>query len=471
MTPDRPAAPAPPQEPIVDDDAALAADLAAAIAEPESAHREVFSRIGRNIGWLVGGRGFSGVASFFYLAFAARGMGPERFGVFALILSYAQGIANLVQFQCWQGVIRYGAVHLAEERRDRLARLIGFTGTLDVLTAIGGAIVAAIGVHVAAPLLGWTAEQRHLAALFGAVLLLSTGSTPSGILRLFNRFDIITFCEAVAPSVRLIGALVGWATGGGVATFLIVWGAAAILQSIVQWIAALSVEGGRLELGRSAAASAVAENRRLWRFLLQTNFAASLSMLWSQLGVLAVGAVAGPAAAGGFRLALKLARGIAKPVQTLTGVLYPEMARLVASEDHRTVAKVMRQIGLVSALLALLVAAIAGLGGPLILQAFAGSAYEFAHLYLFLLAIASALDLSGVAFEPLLAAHGRSGKLLGTRAIGAVLYIAALALLLPLIGAVGAAIAAILSSLAMRIRLGLIAARLQAQSAGAIAAT
>jgi O-antigen/teichoic acid export membrane protein len=443
---------------IVTNDAAGAEDAAGGL--PRDGRIGVFKRIGRNVGWLLGGRGFAGVVSLAYLAIAARAMGPDRFGSFTLILTYGQLIANLVQFQSWKGVIRFGALHLAEDRPDRLARLTGFTATLDLASALIGAALAVVGVHLAAPLLHWSAQEQNRAALFGAVLLLSTGATATGMLRLFDRFDLLTLTEAVAPLVRLVGAIGVWALGGGVVAFLTVWAIAALAQAIAGWAAVIAIHGSRLSFGRSAFAGAVAENRKLWRFMLQTNLSNSLSLFWLQTGTLAVGAVAGPAAAGGFRIADRLAKGIAKPVETITRALYPELARLVASNDRATLIAVFKRITWIAASLALVLVVIAGVGGSLILSLIAGRQFAFAHVYLFLLAIAAAIDLSGFALEPFHNAHGRAGRVLRSRAVGAGVYALLLAVLLPTVGAIGAAIAAIVTSLVIFVQLALSARQL-----------
>jgi O-antigen/teichoic acid export membrane protein len=411
--------------------------------------------MGRNIGWLLGGRGFGGVVSLAYLAIAARSLGPTRFGTFTLILTYGQLIGNLVQFQSWKGVIRYGAVHLAENRPDRLARLIGFTATLDWGSAVIGAAIALLGVHLAAPLLHWSADERTLAALFGAVLLLSTGATATGMLRLVDRFDLLTVTEAVAPLVRLLGAIAVWIFGGQIIAFLVVWGVAAVVQAIAGWVAVIAVHGLRLSVGPRAFRRAAVENRRVWRFMLQTNLSNSLSLFWMQTGTLAVGAVAGPAAAGGFRIADRLARGMAKPVETITRALYPELARLVASNDRATLVAVLKRVTWIAASIAVVLVIIAGVGGSWILSLVAGRQYSFAHVYLFLLAIAAAIDLSGFVLEPFHNAHGRAGRVLRSRAIGAVVYGLLLAVLLPTVGAVGAAIASIATSIAIFVQLAL----------------
>jgi O-antigen/teichoic acid export membrane protein len=182
----------------------------------------------RNIAWGLGSRGFNSVVGIAYLALAARTLGPKSFGEFVLILTYGQMIANFVQFQSWKGVIRYGALHVAADRPDRLERLFGFTATLDFGSAFVGVLIAAIGAPLIAPLFDWSSDQQISAALFGAVLLLSTGATPTGMLRLFDRFDLVAFAEAVGPLIRLVGSVIAWINGAHIGVFLIVWASAAI---------------------------------------------------------------------------------------------------------------------------------------------------------------------------------------------------------------------------------------------------
>lgn len=416
--------------------------------------------MGRNISWLIGGRAFSAVVSIAYLAIAARALGPARFGAFALVLTYGQLIANLVGFQSWKGVIRFGAVHVAQEHPGRLARLLGFTATLDGVSAIIGAAVAVAAVPFVAPLLHWSAPEQNAAAIFGGVLLLTSGSTSTGMLRLFDRFDLLTYTEALAPITRLLGSIAAWWISGGITAFLLVWGFAAVVQSIGQWTAALLRQPSRIAFGRRSFALAVKENRRLWRFMLQTNVSNSLSLFWMQTGTLAVGAVAGPAQAGGFRIADRIAKGAIKPVETVTRALYPEMARLVATDERDVLRQIFMRTSLVAAGFSLAIVVAAGLAGGEVLALVAGKQFEFARGYLFLLAISAAIDLTGFALEPFHNAHGRSGRVLRSRAVGALVYAALLALLLPTIGPTGAAVAAIGASTIMFVQLAISTAQI-----------
>jgi O-antigen/teichoic acid export membrane protein len=424
-----------------------------------SGNRSAFRRMCRNIAWGLGSRGFNSVASVAYLALAARALGPESFGAFVLILTYGQMIANFVQFQSWKGVIRYGALHLASDRPDRLERLFGFTATLDFGSAFLGASIAVLGVPLVAPMFGWTPEQQTSAALFAAVLLLTTGATPTGMLRLFDRFDLVAFAEAVGPLVRLGGSLVAWLAGANVSVFLIIWATAAIAQALAQWIAAVVVNRSRLAFGRKHFRQAVQENESVWRFMLQTNVSNSIALFPMQLGTLAVGAVAGAADAGAFRLAQRLAKGIVRPVRPIVLALYPELSRLVAQDDHAQLRTMVLRITIVAAAMAFLVVLMTGVGGREILSLIAGEKFEFAYMFLFLLSVASAIDLAGFAFEPLQDAHGHSGTVLRSRLAGAAAYAILLAMLLPWLGGQGAAIATIIGSSLVFIQLARATAR------------
>ncbi|MDP9423673.1 MAG: lipopolysaccharide biosynthesis protein [Pseudomonadota bacterium] len=418
-----------------------------------AAGRSVFGRLARNTVWILASRGFNSIVSVAYLAIAARALGPENFGAFALILTYAQLLANLVQFQSWKGIVRYGALHMAAQRSDQLERLFGFAATLDFGSAVTGALIAVAGVPLVAPLFDWSPQDQVTVALFAAVLLLTTGSTPSGILRLSDRFDLSAYAEAVGPLTRLVGAITVWAMGAGVVGFLIVWVAAAAAQGVAKWFAAVVVNGARLAFGRSAFHAVVAENERIWRFMLQTNASNSVSLFWLQLGTLAVGAYAGAADAGAFRLARRLAEGIVRPIEPIALAVYPELARLVADDDHVQLRKVVTRITIVSSALALLLVLVTGFAGELILRIFAGKAFEFAYLFLFLLSIATAIELAGFAFEPVQNAHGRSWTILRSKLIAAAVYGLLLLVLLPRMGAQGAAFAAIICSLLIFLQL------------------
>ena len=404
----------------------------------------LFRRLFRNTGWLTGSKAISAILSVAYLGIAARTLGLEAFGGFAMILAYGQAIGNFVQFQSWQLIIRFGAEHLASARLDRLSPLIQFGMWLDIAGAVLSALVGLVAVLFVAKPLGWSGDMAQQAQLFSLALLGWVRATPTGVLRLFDRFDQLSYAETATPVVRLIGAVLAAIFSPTLSTFLLVWAISEILAAAATWLFAareLSARGAPFRIGKPR--GVVRQNPGLWRFASASNAAASVNLVWQQLGTLVVGASVGTSSAGIFRMAFQLAQGLAKPAVLLSRVVYPEFARLETSGGFR---EALRRISVLSILCGLVLVATSWALGEHALRLIAGNEFAAAAPILTLLCIAAAIELAGFALEPALLARGRAVTALTARAIGAVVYVAALVLLLDNFGVFGAAYAAIIGS-------------------------
>lgn len=406
----------------------------------------VLDRVLHNARWLAGSTGLSAITSIASLALTARTLGPRDFGSYALVMTYAQLIGDLVQFSSWNAVIRYGAGHMVNGDQPALRRLFGLTAALDWASAIVAVALALMLVPLIESYLHWSPLDAEYVAWFGTAFLLTTGATATGILRLFDRFDLLVYSDAAGPLTRLVGALIGAWMGGGVAWFLGVWAGAAILQLLAQWTAALWI-GNRLTLRFTALRKATVENSRILRFMFKTNLSSSIEQLWMQAGTLAVGWTSGPVEAGGFRIAQRFSHALAKPITIMTRALFPEFARLVAARDHKTNRDILLHVTVIGVCCAIVVVAIAGLLGKEILYLLAGPKFEFANRFLFLLTVAAAVELAGFALTPFHSAHGRAGRVLRSGLVALAVYAALLGALMPRYGADGVAYASIGASL------------------------
>ncbi len=413
----------------------------------------VLIRIGRNTGWLLGSKGLGAVLSIAYLAIAARTLGPEGFGQFILVLTYAQAVANFVQFHSWQTLIRFGTSHAGDG--ERLARLIGFSAMLDAISEAAGALVAIAGAMIIGFFVDWTGAEQRNAALFGISLLFALRATPTGILRLFDRFDLAMAAESVLPVIRSLGALAAGGLSGNVVTFLLVWAAAELLTTLALWAVALR-ELARRKLAHIPRGSwlrtVVAETPGLWRFAWLTNASSTIQLVWRQAGTLAVAVVVNPATAGGYRLAQQIAQALSKPITSLARAGYPEFAHMVARGDPLLVT-VIRRIMLLTVSAGAVLVVLVALFGHFVITTVAGDDFAFATPFLFLLSVAVAFELSGVVLEPLLLALGRPGRVLVIRTGAAAIYIMALAGMMAMFGAMGAAMGAVAGSMTLFIAL------------------
>jgi O-antigen/teichoic acid export membrane protein len=417
--------------------------------------REIFRRILRNAGLILGGKAATALLNLAATSIAIRSLGLEAMGVLVLVHAFARTASSFVKFQSWQAVLRYGAGSLEPERRAEFHALLRFTAGLDLLASAVGCVFCALAAWALGPAaFGWSPEVATMAALYATSTFFMVTATPIGLLRLFDRFDLLARRDALGAVVRLSGAALAAAFGGGLPAFLGAWYAAVALGGLAL-IAGAWTELRRRGLlkreGNAAAAGprpvrATEAHPGLWGFVWSTNLMTTLSLGSTHLATLCVGFVLGPAAAALFALARQIGEAALKPSRFLTPALYPELARLAAAGDHAGLRAVLRRSLAWSVAAALvLLAALAALGGPL-LRLVGGEAATAAWGVMLLLALAASIGFAGFSLEPLLVSVERHRRALRLRFLATLAYIPAALAGLWLLGLEGAGAAAVFSA-------------------------
>ena len=406
-----------------------------------------FRRALQNAGWLLAGKGVGAVLSLVYLGLATRSLGIERFGQFTLILSTGQAVAGFVTFQSWQIVIRYGVGLLAEARTGALGRLQRFTILIDLSAALVGCGIAAVAVALIGAHLDWSPTLRHHALLFCFVLLLTVRSTAVGILRLHDRFRTGAIADSVTPIVRFIGAVIAVLDGATVYGFLVAWAVAELATAIVYWIAAYRTD--RSFVGPVRGVGAVpAEHPGIGHFALTVNLNATLNAGSKQLLIVLIGVIAGPAAAGAYRLSFQLSQAMTRLADMFSRAIFPEFTRAHAAAARDAFRALYRQTTRLTLATGAIICILAPVAGKPILALVGGGAFADAYPILVLLSFATALEVMCAGYEPLLLGIGRTAEILRIRLFSTLLLFVAAGLTLARFGAVAGAAASLLSAAA-----------------------
>ncbi|RDC60065.1 hypothetical protein HME9302_01264 [Alteripontixanthobacter maritimus] len=377
-----------------------------------------WQRILKNVGWLLGGKGFGGVCSLIYLAILVRSLGVKDFGHFSLIFGTGQALVALSGFQTWQGIVRYGTDHIAKGAWDKFGRLAMLGGAIDVLGALSGCALAALLIYGFGPMLDLNPRYIDTTFWFICALVLARVSAPVGVIRVYDRYDLTVAAGALNPAGRLIAATLIWLTGPSVERFLFAWAAIEMVVAVLYWTIAWRLRPGVLSFARLRHwRRTLNENEGLFGFLGILYFNSSAMAALQQGPLLAVGYFLGTSAAGIYRVADQLAKGLSKLATLVTQALYPEVTRQRSAAPANQFRKLVRRINILVIGTGLVVVLLAIVAGEAVLSLIGGAPFAAGALVLVPLSIGAAFELASVSYEPVLHSSGHAAYPLFARLI------------------------------------------------------
>lgn len=402
---------------------------------PSTSHNPV-ARILKNARALLSGKAAGGVLSLAYLAIAARSLGPAALGVLVLAHAYIEVVAGLVRFQSWQAVIKFGSPMVQDGDEAALRALLRYTIRLDILSAIASIAFALAVAPIAAQWFSWPDETRGLVIAYCLSTPFLIAATPTGVLRLFDRFKPLGWQMTVMPVTRFIGALILWIAGGGLEAFLVVWIASVVMHGAALWALGWQEMKKRNVVPVLFGQAPAPANKSWLPFMIKTNLSSSVDLMYNNLPVLIVGGVLGGVSASFFKLAFNLANLLGQPINMFNQAVFPELTRIEASDGRGAMARVAaRTIATALGVAAPFVAIYVLFREPLAVLA-GGSAFRAAAPLVALMAAAQLVRIIALGLESAVLALGRPGWTLAAQTSGGVVHLALLFYLLASAGVI-----------------------------------
>lgn len=423
-----------------------------------SGSHSVFTRILSNTGVLITGRVVNAVCSFVYVAWTAQTLGLDAFGVMILVTTFASLVSDITHLQSWQALLHYGTAPFSQKKYDQFYNILAFCVRADFLSGAVGMICGLGAIMLVGPVfLGWPASIKPDALLCMLTILFMNTGWSTGMLRLCNRFKLVTFYEFITTCVRTGGCGIGYLLHLGLGYFLFVWCATQLTMF-------LSCTGAGLYLLRKQTGaflplktllSPVRNMPGIWKFTLSTSVNQVLESVFQQGGTLVIGAVLGAGEAAVYRVARQISNGLSKPAQMMLPTLYPEFIRFRDKQDWLGMRQVtLKLFGLIAAFSILVFLLTITVGNSLF-------SYMLHHSWpgqktiLVLLVSSALLDIGLVPLEPLLTVLGQIAMVLRARITVIAVYFPLLYVLLLQWGVDGAALSSVLASFLMVVVCGI----------------
>ena len=429
-------------------------------------HRDIFrtnltlmpktnaQRVFKNFGVVLRGRGIAAVFNMFALALMANTLPPAKFGLVVLLHTYVLAIRGLLNFRTFEAVVKYGVPLHASKDHDRFRKLLRITSSVDVASAIVATLLGVGAASLTGSFLHWDEQMVFIAALYSLTMLSTATGTPNGILRVYDRFDILGAWYTISPAIRFFGVLIAWFFDAKMLVFVGIWATAFIFENI--WI----FLRGHREIHRHTSES-------IWRgfrfrelrettpdfrhFLGVIYWQTNVDMLPKHLAVLIAGNLLGSAGAGMFRLANDFSTVLSKPGLMLREVLFPDLSRMLHNKEAGFHQLGIRAVQIAGAVGLLLVVLSIFLGAPIL--GLIGEDYTPAAPLLTLMLLAASFELAGSPLRAAAYAWGDAGKVLRIYALSSIIYLGLFYVFTQPLGLVGPGIAASIAGALTLVRL------------------
>jgi O-antigen/teichoic acid export membrane protein len=370
-------------------------------------------RVARYGAAVVLGRGLSSLASLVTMALLTRQLGPELFGVLALIRTVTTITEAYANFNTWQAIIKYGSEAVAIGRRDDVKRIIKLAVLIDVITAaIAAAVIAALAFVVPSAF-GWSDKEALLCALYAITVLTRVAGASDGVFRICDAYRVQAFATiagAIAPAIATIIAVVLDSSLGGCIIALIVGETIgnAVVMITSFWVAAAHGFGGWMKTSLVGVTEAFPGIRH---FMLATNAQLTVKKTQTELDMVVVGAMVGTYASGLFKVVKQLGSLPGRVFMPFEQVLFTELSRLQATGSLASFARVLRRFAVTALLGSLVLWAISAVLADPVIRLVAGPKFVEAVPAFRIYLLAMVLSVANAPQQRALVALGRPGTL------------------------------------------------------------
>ena len=421
-------------------------------------HTTLYRPFVRHVGVLTVANGVGAVLSFVQGILVARWLGPELYGVAALVMSIPSLVYTFFDARSAEASVKFLSEFDARGERERALAMCKVGYMVDFTIAVVAFLVILLLSPWAAKSIVKRPEMGWLIILYGSAFLLrALTGTSYAVLATLRRFPTIALIDTLTNILRvgLVLGLVGlgWQVAG------VVWGNAIAMAATGLLYGILAYGLAKSRWGRSWVFARWAYLKGLWRevisFLAYNDLNALLGLIPKQLDVVILGYFRNPIEVGYYKLAKTLAGAVGYVVGPLQSVVYPEFAKLWGIGDMKAFRQKTRKLALQVGLPLAAVTACGVMLLPFIIPTLLGQSYDPAVPAAQLLLLGSAIWLGFFWLRPVYFAQGRLRVWTGISLLIAFLSVLGFFVIAPCWGYLGLSLWTILLNSGLRHIVGL----------------
>jgi O-antigen/teichoic acid export membrane protein len=339
----------------------------------------------------------------------ARWLGPELFGVAALVMGYISLVYSFFDAKSSEASVKYlGKFHALGDRECALA-MCKLSYCVDLVIACLIFLLLLVTARMAAEHIVHDPATAGLIVIYGTALLpRALMATSNSVLITLGRFPLIAVIDVVTTGLRMVLVvglvLAGWQVAGVIWANAVAATASGLIYGAIAWAFIRETWGASVFQGRFQALKGA--RREIFAFFAYSDLNTLIRIIPAQMDALVLGYLRNPTEVGYYKLAKSLSSAVGYVVSPLQSVTYSELARLWGLGYRQAllqkVRRLMLWIGLPAAMAVLVGAALMPVALPLLV----GDIYLPAVPATQLLFIASAISVASFWLRPIYLAKG-----------------------------------------------------------------
>lgn len=396
-------------------------------------------RVARQTLWMGAITGLQLLGGVAQVVMSARILGPENYGVLAVIVAVALLVYGLLVIPRGEVVTTFVTRAAAQGRPEEAARILRFAlAASQGLALIGYAVIVAL-VFAAGGLLGIDAAYRDAALVYGMTgVFLASQAQNLGMLRLCDRLSLGMAVVAAGVITRIALLSAAWAGGGGLLAVALTYAASAAVTGAGMFLA-VAVSAHRAGVTGFLRSASLRVPPDVARFQTGSFGRSAMSALAHNMDAILLAQFAGAAEVGMYRGARQISDTARYPFQPLMEAAQPEYSRQWYAGRGDALRRTSLRLALVSFTLAAAVFGLLALFHLPVTRLALGDEFSGAAPLLLIMSLGSFIGASVSVLTVLPASAGYIRPSLAAAAAGLAVFLAVILWLAPQHGAAGAA--------------------------------
>lgn len=395
----------------------------------------------RNSFWAFIGDAVSSAIGIVIAFILIKAVGNESYGILILGQTYMQIADVLINVQSWKGVIQYGQKALVQKKINDLHAYVKLGSILDISTAILCGVLAILFAPIIGNFFGWSQELICCAQISSITIFTHFSGTPTGILRLLDKFSLVAIQKFISAIIKLSTILLCLCTGNiNIISLTIAYVAADSIGNILLILFALIEYRKKFKLTSLINGKLPNKTKGFISFTLWGTFSEIVDIPVNYLDVFIV-SLLGEDKVAIFKTFKQFASVLQKVSSPIQQSILPQFSQLSAEGKQKNGYTVVKKIRSVTIKILLPISLLIGISSPIWLNIFYGEEYSNEWYTFCVYILVQALALSYTTIHPYFLSLGQAKRSTLYILLANIAYLALSYLLIQYVGLIGMAIA------------------------------